>query len=290
MSSVWEFYKKKFFPLFIISFIMSLITTYISASINLTELQSITDPQEFLVKMKDFIKPMLLISLISLFFSTIIQYYIIYNPLDQENNIFRCIINSLRYFIPYLIIMILLAFFGSFALLLGLIVLIIGILFSALYIVTLYLFFLPVLMVEGPSIANAISRTFTLMHRNFWTNIGWTAVFIIIMLVASVLLSGLALLPFSGNFLKVFTNPQDVTALVDLATNPIYIILNSIVSALIYPAMPVFACILYFNGRAREEIQGIEGSQRDGTQEKPRIEDLYSKSNTDDRPENSQNT
>ena len=64
--------------------------------------------------------PILIISLINLLFTTILQYYIIYNPLDSENNIFVSVLKSLKYFIPYLIIMVLLAFAGSIAIVLGL--------------------------------------------------------------------------------------------------------------------------------------------------------------------------
>ena len=277
ISSLWDFYKKKFAGLFILSLVMALVSQYLSTMINITELQTLTDPQEILLKMKDFIWPMILISVISLLFSTILHYYVIYNPLDQENNIFRCVVRSLRYFIPYLIIMILLAFFGSFALFLGLVALIIGVFFAALYIMTIYLFILPVMMVEGPIIANTIGRTFKLAHRNFWPNIGWTAVFILILLVVSIIMSGLVLLPFTGSFMKVFSNPEETSVILELASNPVYIILNAVVSALIYPTLPIFACILYFNGRAREEQEVIWEPSKDDTEGKVKVEDLYAK-------------
>ena len=78
-----------------------------------------TDPLVMLEKMKDYIVPILIISLVNLLFTTILQYYIIYNPLNSENNIFVSALKSLKYFIPYLIIMVLLAFAGSIAIVLG---------------------------------------------------------------------------------------------------------------------------------------------------------------------------
>ena len=74
------------------------------------------------------------------------------------------------------------------------------------------------------------------------------------MLVISIVLSGIILLPFTGSFIKVFKSPTEAASLADLSRNPFYIILNAVVSALIYPAMPIFAFILYFNGRAMEEV------------------------------------
>jgi hypothetical protein len=277
ISSLWDFYKKKFAGLFIISLVMALITQYFSTTIDISELQSITDPEEMLIKMKEFIWPMVLISIISLFFSTIIHYYVIYNPLDTENSIFRSFVKSMRYFIPYVIIMILLAFFGSFALLLGIIALVIGVFFAALYVMVLYLFILPVMIVEGPIIAHTIVRTFTLAHRSFWANMGWTAVIVLILLVISVMMSGLVLLPFTGTFIKVFSDPGQTSAITELASNPIYIIINAIVSALIYPALPIFAVILYFNGRAREEQKVAWEPPKDDNNGKVKVEDLYSR-------------
>jgi len=276
MDSLWSFYKRKFVPLFLMSFVMGLALQFLSSTINMTELQSMTDINEIMNKMKDLLLPMLIISLVSLLFNTVVQYYIIYNPLDPENNVFRCIISSLKYFIPYVIVMIFLAIAGSFAIFLGLLLLVVGVIFAAVYVMMLYLFVLPVMMVEGPNIANTISSTVKFAHRNFWSNIGWTAVFIILLLVISVILSGLVLLPFTGSFFKAFTNPEDAASLTEITTSPLYIILSAIMSAITFPLMPIFAAILYFNARAREESRFITVAVQEEEQ-KVRVEDLYAK-------------
>lgn len=276
MDSLWSFYKSKFVPLFVMSFVMGLATQFLSSTINMAELQSMTDINEMMAKMKDLLLPMLIISLVSLLFTTVLQYFIIYNPLDPENNVFRCIIASLKYFIPYVVVMIFLAIAGSFAIFLGLLLLVVGVIFAAVYIMMLYLFILPVLMVEGPNIGNAISSTVRYAHRNFWSNIGWTAVFIILLLVISVILSGLVLLPFTGSFFKAFTNPEDAASLIEITTSPLYIILSAIMSAITFPLMPVFAAILYFNARAREEHR-FNTIPVQEEEQKVRVEDLYAK-------------
>jgi len=285
MSSLWEFYKKNFLPLFIISFIMSLLIQYASTMVNFKELQTITDPLIMIEKLKGHIVPILIISLVNLLFTTILQYYIIYNPLNSENNIFVSTLKSLKYFIPYLIIMVLLAFAGSIAIVLGILALVIGVFFSILYIMTLYLFILPILMVEGPNIGNTIGRTITLAHRNFWSNIGWVAVFIIILIVVSVILSSLVLLPFTGSFMKTILNPEDASNVVDMTTKPLFIILSAVVGALTLPLMPIFACILFFNGKAGEE-QGQTNTHVNPENDRVSVEDLYAKPYSDDHPEN----
>lgn len=259
MSSLWDFYKGRFVILFIFSIVISLIMQFISSSIDFSEVTYITDPEEMLSKMRDFIWPIIIVSLLNLLFTTILSYYIIYNPIDSEETIFVSSYKALKYFIPYLIIIILFAFFGSIALMLGLFALIIGIFFVALYMVTLYLFFLPVLMVEGTNIGHAISRSFKLTHKGFWSNIGWTAVFILILIVISLIFSMLIMIPFSGSFFKVFANPVEAADVTNFMTNPLYIILGALANAIVFPLLPIYGTILYFNGRAKEEeATGIE--------------------------------
>jgi hypothetical protein len=251
--------------------------------IDLKELSTMTDPMQMLEKLKELIVPILIISLINLVFSTILQYYIIYNPLDKTNNILLAAVKSMKYFIPYLIIMVLLTFFGAIAILLGVFALIIGAFFAMIYVMTLYLMVLPVLMAEGTNIAHAIQRSFSLLHRNFWPNIGWVSVFLIIMILVSVLLSSIILLPFTGGFLKSIMNPGDPSKMMDIATNPLYLFLASCVSALTFPLLPILSCILYFNGRASEEQRP---QQVNPENDKIRVEDLYAKPYSDEHPEN----
>ena len=285
MNSLWDFYKKKFLSLFIMSLVMSFVIQYASTFVNMKDLTSITDPMLLLEKIRGLLLPILIVSLINLLFSTILQYYIIYNPVSAGNSIFVSIVKSLKYYIPYLIIMVLLAFAGSIAIILGVFVLIIGAFFAMLYVMTLYLFILPIMMVEGINIGSTISRTVALTHRNFWSNIGWVAVFIIIMLVISVIFSGIILLPFTGSFVKTIMNPENATKLIDVTSNPLYVILSAIVSALILPLMPIFACILYFNAKAGEEqTQAVIPLNPEN--ERVRVEDLYAKPYSEDHPDN----
>ena len=151
---------------------MSLVLQYVSTFINLQDFSTVTDPMVMLGMIKEVMVPILVISVINLLFSVVLQYYIIYNPLDKENTILVSLIKSLRYFIPYLIIMILLVFAGSIAMALGILVLIVGVFFSILYIMTLYLFILPILMMEGPNIGNTITRTISSRSQEFLVKYG----------------------------------------------------------------------------------------------------------------------
>ena len=288
MNSLWEFYKKRFFSLIVVSFFMSLALQYASTLIDFKVLQSITDPVLLLEKLKDFIVPILIVSLLNLLFSTILQYYVLFNPLNHENNIFISAVKSMKFFIPYLILMILLAFTGSIAILLGFFVLIVGAFFALLYVFTIYLFLLPVMMAEETNIGNTIARTIKLVHKNLWSNLGWVAVFIIILIVVSLILSSIILLPFTGNFLKTILNNVTTADMADMSKNPIFLFLSALAGALTFPLMPFFASILYFNGRSAED-QSQRVDQIKPEDEKIKVEDLYAKPYSDDHPENPAN-
>jgi hypothetical protein len=240
MSSLWDFYKQRFLTLFAISFAMSLVLQYLSTFINIQELSTLTDPMEIFNKMKEMILPILLVSLVNLLFNAIMQYYVIYNPLDKANNIFVSVMKSLNYFIPYVILMILLAFAGSIAVVAGIFLLVVGAFFAILYIMTLYLFILPIMMVEGPNIGNTIKRTLSLAHSNFWSNLGWVAIFILILIVISLLASAIILLPFTGNFLKTIMNPGETSQIVNLPKNLLFIVFSALAGALTLPLIPLF--------------------------------------------------
>ena len=97
MSSLWDFYKKRFLSLFAISFAMSLVIQYFSTFINIQEISSLTDPMEIFNKMKEMVLPIILVSVVNLLFNTILQYYVIYNPLDRANNIFVSALTSVNF-------------------------------------------------------------------------------------------------------------------------------------------------------------------------------------------------
>lgn len=287
INSLWDFYKTRFISLFLISLGMSLAIQYASTFVNLKELQAINDPIVMVEKFKEYLIPIAIIFLLNLLFSAILQYYILYNPIDSSTSIFVSVFKGFRYYIPFLVIMVILAFVASIAIVLGLLALIIGVFFSMIYVVMLYLFILPILMVEGSNIANTISRTITLGHRNFWSNIGWVAVFIILFIVISLILSGIILIPFTGSFLKSIINPEEAEGIVDVTTKPLFLILSAVVNAITLPLVPIFACILYFNGRAGEaQTQNISNYEPEN---RIRVEDLYAKPWSQDHPDNPEN-
>jgi hypothetical protein len=285
ISYLLDFYKKKFLPLFLMSFAMSLVMEILSTSLDYTKLQNTTDIQVMVDSMKEMIWPIVTIMILSLLFNLIMNYYVLYNPLHPEINVFKSILHSMKYFLPYMGVVIFLIAAGSLIIGLGLMVFIVGVIFSVILLVTVYLFIAPVMLIEETDISQTIRRSIKLSYKNFWANIGWVTVLIVIVLIISIGMSAIVLLPFTGSFIKTLANPEDATNMIELARNPVYLILSALAGAITLPIMPIFSYILYFNSIAslEEEITPKRSDDDDG---RIRVEDLYAKPYYDDTQSN----
>ncbi|MDX9928692.1 MAG: hypothetical protein RBS37_02450 [Bacteroidales bacterium] len=255
MESLWTFYKTNFAPLFIISFLFTTIVTFLSINIDtekMIEAASSQDMEAWKTVMREIALssvPAMLVSLLSLSY---ISLYIL-NGSHGSYDYVKMFGRSFVYFLTFTIIMILFVPVAAIAVVAGILALIIGVIFSAIWLTALAAFFMPLLMAEGNNITNAIARSFKLMHRHFGSNLGWTAVVLVIILIISLVISGLSLIPFAGSFLKTMSNPEEAAHLIDMAKNPIYIIFSSALNALVMPVLPIFGFILYFNAKAWED-------------------------------------
>lgn len=287
-STVFSFYFRNFLPLFLTTFLVTAGIQFLSSTVDLAGMIGITDPVEMMNALRKWIGPMLGALAISLVLYLILQYYIIFKPVDNSVNILTSVYKSLIYLPAFLIIMIFFSVFALAAMTAGVIVFFIGILFSLIYVSMTGLFILPLLMSEGNNIGNAIGRTFTLSHRHFGPNLGWTALLLLIIIVTAIILSSLVLIPFSGNFLKIMTNPEEAAEAMTFMSNPWYILLSALASSLTTPLAPIMGAVLYFNAKAREDDSQITSGKND-EQSRVKVEDLYAKPYPDGHPDNPDN-
>lgn len=273
MTKLWDFYKQYFVGLYIISFILSLISAVFSASLDLAAIQSTTDPEELLAMMKDMVLPYSLIVFVSLIFGVFIHAWILERPLGRENVVADTLRKSLQAIIPFLIVVIIIGIAGSLVTAVGLVLLVLPGLFAALYILTIAIFALPVTLVESSNAATIISRSFNLAHRNLWPNMGWFIVVLLIIIIISLVLSSLIMLPFTGSLLKSLTDPEEAGALLEMVKNPVYIVISSLTTALITPVLPILSFILYFRNSIGQPV--AEAAKEDD--DRVRVEDLYPK-------------
>lgn len=277
LTSIWEFYKKWFGSLMLISFVFSLITSYLTGRINISEMYSVDEADEMMAILRSMIGPYLLIILFAFVFGLILHYYVIRKPVDPDSNIFSIGAKGIaKFFLPLLVLNIMLAVFAVFAVTFGILLLFIGALFATVYIVMIYAFISPVLMIEDKGIGDTLTTTIRLAHKHFWPNMGWVSIFIIILMVISFILGAIIMIPFGGSFIKTIINPENASGLLDMTSKPSFIILNAIVNALTMPLFPIFSLVLYFNSRS-DNIGEVITDDSTGDNGNPvKIEDLYS--------------
>jgi len=259
MDSLWQFYSGHFLALFLISFVASIATNFYMQTIDFSQFVNAsemikTDPDslsQYILALKKIFTMMIPIFLLTIFTNVVISLYTLRNP-AEGNNIVSFILGSFRFFPTYLIVLILAVPLAFIAFAAGILALIVGVLFSMIWIIALMMFVLPFLMAEGNDITNCITGSFRLMHKNFWPNMGWTAILVVLVLIMSFILSGLAMIPFAGSFLQTIANPDEPAHILELTSNPVYTLMSAALSSLITPLLPIFSFILYFNGKSRE--------------------------------------
>lgn len=274
INAIWLFYKKWFAQLFVISFVFSLITSIITSRIDLSSIYQTMDPEEMLMIFRSMIGPYFLILLFSFLFSIILQYYIIRKPVEPESNFIGIASTSVyKYFLPMIVLSVIIGVFAMIAITLGIFILLIGAIFAFIYVAMISTFIAPVLMIENKNIGDTLSRTIQLSHKTFWPNIGWVCVVGILLLVVSGILGAVIMIPFGGSFLKVITNPENAGEIMNFASKPSFIILSSLTNAITMPLYPIFALVLYFS-RTNSESGVIEIDDHDSSGRKVSVDDL----------------
>jgi hypothetical protein len=274
MNMLWAFYKKYFIVLYIISVISALATNLITSGIDMSALQSTKDIDEILAIYKGMIGPYSLLILVSIVFGIVLHTYILDKPVESSYNFVNSLKKSVMVFFPYILTIIVLGIGGVIMMMIGFALLFLPGLFAAFYFVTICLFALPVILIENGNPGHAIGRSLQLTHRNFWPNMGWVSVLLLIVIIISVVIAGIIMLPFSGSFMKIFSDPAAAAGATEFTKNPLYIILSSLSGALVTPVVPIMAFILYF--RNAEEKSETEISA-ENEERRVRVEDLYPK-------------
>jgi len=274
MIRLWAFYKKYFIGMYIISVISALISNLITSTLDTNALMQATGDPELLVSMmKEMALPYSLIMAVSFVFTVILHAWVLGRPLDENYGVVDTLKDSAGAFFPFLLAAIVMGLGGVMLIGIGFVMLVLPGLFAMFYFITVFIFALPLALAETRNTATIIGKSFHLAHKNLWPNMGWVVVVALIMVIASMIVSGIIMLPFTGTFVKSLANPEEASALLEMSKSPLYIILSSLAGALITPVFPILAFILYF--RNSEEIpQVIIGRADDG---RVKVEDLYPK-------------
>jgi hypothetical protein len=272
-SKLWSFYKKYFIGMYIISVAGSLLSLIFMADIDMASLQEVSsDPQLMLDKMKSMAGPYALTMLVTLLLMVVLHTWVLNRPADEPGFASMLLKKMLLALLPYLVAMIIFMVLTAILTSIGIVLLVLPGLFALAYMATVMIFAMPVTLVETRNPLEIITRSFKLMHRNLWPNMGWFVILALIMVVTAMLLSTLAMLPFTGSFIRSIANPEEAAALLEMSKNPVYIGLSALTGALVRPLMPILAFLLYFRNRGEEVAETEMTTDTDAT---VRVEDLY---------------
>jgi hypothetical protein len=270
-NKLWNFYKKYFVGLYLISVVGSLLSSLFVSGIDLASIQATTDPVEMLEKMKSFAGPYALTILVSLVIGVLLHAWVLEKPAGEPGFITTVLRSALAAIVPYLVAMIIFGILTVLLVSVGLVILVLPGLFAVFYMLTVGLFVMPVTLVETRNPFEMLSRSFRLAHRNLWPNMGWVVVVILIMIVVAMVLGALVMLPFTGSFIKSIANPEEAGAMLEMTRNPVYIGLSALTGGLVTPVMPILAFLLYFRNRAEEVVIEVTTENDNAV----RVEDLY---------------
>jgi hypothetical protein len=270
-NKLWNFYKKYFVGLYLISVVGSLLSSLFVSGIDLASIQATTDPVEMLEKMKGFAGPYALTILVSLVIGVLLHAWVLEKPAGEPGFITTVLRSALAAIVPYLVAMIIFGILTVLLVSVGLVILVLPGLFAVFYMLTVGLFVMPVTLVETRNPFEMLSRSFRLAHRNLWPNMGWVVVVILIMIVVAMVLGALVMLPFTGSFIKSIANPEEAGAMLEMTRNPVYIGLSALTGGLVTPVMPILAFLLYFRNRAEEVVIEVTTENDNAV----RVEDLY---------------
>jgi hypothetical protein len=272
-SKLWSFYKKYFPGLYIISVAGSLLSLIFMADIDMASLQDVSaDPELMLDKMKSMAGPYALTMLVTLILMVVLHAWVLERPSDEPGFGSMLLKRMLMVLLPYLVAMILFLILTAILTSIGIVLLVLPGLFALAYMATMMIFAMPVTLVETLNPFEIITRSFKLMHRNLWPNMGWFVILALIMVVTAMLLSTLTMLPFTGSFIRSITNPEEAAAMLEITKNPLYIGLSALTGALVRPLMPILAFLLYFRNRGEEEAESEITTEGETA---VRVEDLY---------------
>ena len=261
LSSVFNIYLKKFWTLFIFSFIGVFIIQLVVYKLGFMEMYTLSDPDELLRVFSSLINKISILSVSSVVvygvLNTFLINYIIKSDFDPKLHVGDLFVESLKkyavHMIFFLILSILIFLVGFF---LGLIAFIVGAFVAAIYLGAVLLPGGSIIVVEEKNAIETVSRTFSLTHKDFWPTIGVFVLFILIMILISFIISALIAIPFVIMF---FGNLKETGSFLDALNFQTYdigiwiVVVNSIVSALTYPLYAILSVVLYFKLKYTED-------------------------------------
>ena len=253
ISNVFNLYLKRFVPLFAFSFIgILIIQTFLYYS-GIYELLKNVNPVDIegnvVYFLKLVIKMMVLSILVYSILNSFLINYIFIKDIDPNATPGSILGDSIRkhaiHMVFFLIIATIILVFGMAF---GVVIFVVGMLVAGAYLGTALITGSAVLVVEEKNAFDSIGRSFGLAHKDFWPALGSLVLFILIMILISIIISAIVAIPVVIMFFENWRESGSIFKAFDINSYDIgvwTVVLNSIVSALVYPLYSVFSFVLY---------------------------------------------
>ena len=261
LSNIFSLYFKNFWVLVTSSFVAALLIQFAFFQLGFYNLTQLTDPEELLSMIMSMRKELLIGTLIYfLVYGVLISFLINYLLIrDSNSNIPVNIIfteslkNYTIHIIFFYMLSIIMLVVGAS---IGLMLFVIGIVFVSLYLASVLIPCFTIIIAENKNAFEAIHRSFSLVHKDFWSTVASVITFVLIVIVISIILSALMAIPYVVMFFDKMIESGNLLRSLNLGNYDIGIwtvVLNSIVASLTYPIYAIFSLILYFKLRYKEE-------------------------------------
>lgn len=269
ISTVFTIYFKKFFKLFLFTFLTVLLVQYLFFSIGFYEIMKTFDPTYVEGNLNFFFKLLAKILVISVIaygmLNAFLINYLFVKEIDPDASVGSILGNSLsKYAIHMIFFLILISFIIFFGMMFGIIVFVIGILLAAIYLGTVLISGCSIVVVEEKNAFDAIGRSFSLTHKDFWQSVGSFVLFILILILISIVLSAIVAIPVVIMF---FGNISETNNIFEAFNLNLYdlgiwqVLLNAVVSSLTFPLYAIFSLVLYFKLKYTEDQKAIFNKQ-----------------------------
>ncbi len=260
-----EIYRKYFGWLFFYSFLFLVILNSLSGVLlagKLDNLEQLAEHPKQLEQIFGSLSLYMIVvwlgySLIYLF----LHYFIIGKYLYPEKSHATLFMESIRkYYLKYLLVIFLVFMIITLGTMAGLLALIIGAFVAAIFLGTSLFPVTPILIMENMGVGETIHRSFSLVLKDFWHVMGYLIVFYLIIILFSLIFSALSMAPYASGFFSNIFHPlademQQTSGTFQLLHQPLYILLNSFLDALLLPLTPIFSVLIYFHLKHKEDSE-----------------------------------
>jgi len=266
MSNVFKIYFKRFPVLFISSFLFVFGVQFALYQLGFWELYKLTNPDDVMKAFSFLAGKIGVVMLITVLMYGLMNAfhinYIFTKESGRDSDLGGIITETISKFtlhmIFYLILSVLIFFTGS---MIGVIAFIIGSFIALLYLAVVLFPGLTVIVAEKSNAIEAIGRSFSLSHKDFWPILGIILLLIVIIIFVSLVINAIIAVPFVVAFFEGINNYENIFDVMNLERYNMgtwTIVINSLVSALTYPFYTVLSVVIYFKLKYTEDRKNLK--------------------------------